>query len=116
MSFLRRLTAEAHALDAVELQFDVARCAAVPLATVRRGEIATVTGRVRAVAYTPRQHVPTMEAELFDGSASIDLIWLGRRRIPGIEPGRFVTAKGRVGDHDGRPAIYNPWYELRAPA
>ncbi len=39
----------------------------------------------------------------------------GRRRIAGIEPGRTLLASGRVGDHDGRPAMYNPRYELRAP-
>ena len=116
VSLLRRLTADVHALDADELQVDVARCAAVPLDTLRRGSVATVTGRLRSVAYMPREHVPTVEAELFDGSAAIGLVWLGRRRIPGIEPGRLVTAKGRVGVHDGRLAIYNPWYELRAPA
>lgn len=115
LSFLRRLTADVHALDAVELQSDVARCAATPLGGLRRGEIATVTGRLRAVVYTPRETVPTLQAELFDGSAAIDLVWLGRRRIAGIEPGRTVMARGRVGVHDGRLAIYNPWYELRVP-
>jgi len=24
-------------------------------------------------------------------------------------------ARGRVGVHEGRLAIYNPWYELRVP-
>jgi hypothetical protein len=115
-SFLRRLTADVHALDAVDLQTDVERCAAVPLHMLRRGEVATVSGRLRAVCYTPRETVPTLEAELFDGSAAIDLVWLGRRRIAGIEPGRWLTARGRVGLHDGRLAIYNPWYELRVPA
>jgi hypothetical protein len=57
-----------------------------------------------------------LQAELFDGSASIDLVWLGRRRVAGIEPGRTIMARGRVGVHDGRLAIYNPWYELRVPA
>jgi hypothetical protein len=106
-SFLRRLTADVHALDAVDLQTDVERCAAVPLHMLRRGEVATVSGRLRAVCSTPRETVPTLEAELF---------WLGRRRIAGIEPGRWLTARGRVGLHDGRLAIYNPWYELRVPA
>lgn len=73
----------------------------------------SVTGRLRAVVYNPRETVPTLEAELFDGSAAIMLVWLGRRRIAGIEPGRRMVARGRVGVHDGRLAIYNPWYELQ---
>lgn len=116
LSFLHRLTAEASDLDAAELQSDVARCSASPLYSLCRGEVATVTGRLRAVVYTPRENAPTLQAELFDGSASIDLVWLGRRRVAGIEPGRTIMARGRVGDHDGRLAIYNPWYELRLPA
>jgi RecJ-like exonuclease len=81
-----------------------------------RGEVTTVQGRLRHVVYTPRESVPTVEAELFDGTGTIHLIWLGRRRIAGIEPGRTVQVTGRVGTHDGVPAIYNPRYELRLPA
>ena len=76
--------------------------------------MATVTGRLRAVVYTPAENVPTLQAELFDGSAAIALVWLGRRRIAGIEPGRKIKATGRVGVHDGRLAIYNPKYELQS--
>ena len=113
LGLLRRLTAAIGALDAVELQDDVAQCAAVPLSELKRGDVAMVTGRVRSVVYTPRETVATFTAELFDGSASIDLVWLGRRRIAGVEPGRMIFVRGRVGEHDGRLAIYHPLYELR---
>ena len=116
LGLLRRLTADVGALDAVELQEDVEQCAAVPLEELRRGDVATVTGRVHSVVFTPRQTVQTFTAELFDGSGSIDLVWLGRHRIAGIEPGRMIFARGRVGEHDGRLAIYNPAYERRASA
>ena len=85
-------------------------------ATCAAAVTSQVVGRLRAVVYTPSETVPTLEAELFDGSDSIDLVWLGRRRIAGIEPGRRVVARGRVGVHNGRLAIYNPWYELLPPA
>ncbi len=75
-----------------------------------------MVGRLRAVVYTPSETVPTLTAVLSDGSDVMELIWLGRRRIVGIEPGRRVLARGRVGDHNGRPAMYNPWYELLSPA
>ncbi len=65
--------------------------------TVRHGNPVTVTGRIRAVVYTPTEHVPTLQAELYDGSGSMTLVWLGRRRIAGIEPGRRLVATGRVG-------------------
>ena len=47
-------------------------------------------------------------------ASSVTLVWLGRRRIPGIEPGRTVTARGRFADVEGKRVIYNPWYELGA--
>ena len=52
------------------------------------GRVIVAAGRLRAVVYTPSENVPTLEAELFDGSGSIALVWLGRRRIVGIERGR----------------------------
>ncbi len=44
----------------------------------------------------PRAGVPALEAELFDGSAALDVVWLGRRAITGIEPGRKLIASGRI--------------------
>jgi RecJ-like exonuclease len=37
---------------------------------------------------------------------------LGRRSIPGIEPGRTVKVRGRVAVRDGQKVIYNPDYDL----
>jgi RecG-like helicase len=111
-SLLHRLTASASNLDAAELREQVEQRACVPLRDLRHGACVQVVGRLRAVVYTPSETVPTLEAELFDGSDSIELVWLGRRRIAGVEPGRRVVARGRVGVHNGRKAIYNPWYEL----
>ncbi|MBL0885652.1 OB-fold nucleic acid binding domain-containing protein [Myceligenerans indicum] len=77
----------------------------------RRG---TVTGILRSVVLRPREGVPTVEAELYDGSGTLDLVWLGRRSITGIEPGRRLRVEGMVCDVHGRRTIYNPRYELRA--
>jgi RecJ-like exonuclease len=109
----RRIAASTHELDANELQDDAAKMSCCPLSELRRGSQARVTGRLRSVTYTPRETVPTLAAELFDGSAAIELVWLGRRRIAGVEPGRRVLVEGRVGVHDGNLAIYNPRYTLR---
>jgi hypothetical protein len=111
---LQKLTADDQTIDAEALQSDVVTSGCAPLSACRKGEVVTVTGRLKSVVYTPRETVPTLEAELFDGSGSVTLIWLGRRRIPGIEPGRSLTARGRFAAFDGRRVIYNPWYELGA--
>jgi hypothetical protein len=110
---VRRLTMETEELDAEDLQGDVNRTGAKPVARCGHAEPVTVTGRLRSVVYTPRETVPTVHAELFDGSGSVDLVWMGRRRIPGIEPGRSIVARGRIAEQGGRKMIFNPWYELR---
>jgi hypothetical protein len=111
---LQKLTADDHDVDAAALRADTASAGCEPVSACRKGQVVTVTGRLRSVVYTPRETVPTLEAELFDGSGSVTLVWLGRRRIPGIEAGRTLTARGRFAAFDGRQVIYNPWYELSA--
>jgi hypothetical protein len=43
----------------------------------------------------------------------VTLIWLGRHRIAGIEPGRRLVVRGRVAEHDARRVIFNPYYEIQ---
>jgi hypothetical protein len=61
----------------------------------------------------PRGGSLTMEAELWDGTGRVLLVWLGRRDIPGIEPGRKIVVHGRLTSMKGERAIYNPAYELQ---
>ena len=69
-------------------------------------------GALRTVTLRPRAGVPALEAELSDGTGVITIVWLGRRRIAGIEPGRAIEVEGRIGSHDGIRVLYNPHYDL----
>jgi hypothetical protein len=72
---------------------------------------------VSTVTITPRAGHPALEVELRDGSGAVTLVWLGRRQIPGIDPGRTLKVWGRISCHEGKRLIYNPRYELmEAPA
>ncbi|MBW4094089.1 MAG: OB-fold nucleic acid binding domain-containing protein [Acidobacteria bacterium] len=42
----------------------------------------------------------------------IRLVWLGRRRVPGIMAGTALRFEGMVSLRDGLPTIYNPRYEI----
>ena len=112
--FLQRLTATEDELDAESLQLESAKSGCMLAGQCRRGQLVAVSGRLRTVVYTPRTNLPTLEADLYDGSDTVTLVWLGRRHIAGIEPGRQVTARGRVAVRDDRKVIYNPYYELEA--
>ena len=74
---------------------------------------AIVNGVLRSVTLRPRQGVAALEAELYDGTGTVDLVWLGRREISGIEPGRRGSFEGLVCAIDGRSTLYNPRYELQ---
>lgn len=112
--FLQRLTASEAELEAEELQRESAESGAVPVDRCQRGQQVSVSGRLRTVVYTPRTNLPTLEADLYDGSDVVTLVWLGRRHVAGIEPGRQLTARGRIAVRDDRKVIYNPYYELEA--
>ncbi|HKR50737.1 MAG TPA: OB-fold nucleic acid binding domain-containing protein [Pseudonocardiaceae bacterium] len=110
---VRRLTSDVSELDADDLSRRVEQAGARLASDCLSGEAVTVLGRLRSVEHCPRVAAATLEAELFDGSEGIILVWLGRRRIPGIEPGRTVRASGRIAVRDGRKVLYNPYYELQ---
>ena len=73
---------------------------------------ACVCGTVRTVTLPPRRSVPALVAEVWDGNGAVNLVWIGRRSIAGIEPGVFLRARGRVAEVRGHPTIFNPSYEI----
>lgn len=83
------------------------------VATAPDRERVRVQGVVRTVTLRPRGGVPALEADLDDGTGVLTLVWLGRRRIAGVEPGRSLAAEGIIGVHGGVRIIFNPRYELR---
>ena len=115
----QRLTAGRDALHAAEVQAEitgitqVGGAPATPIAESHNGEMVDVAGTLRAVTLRPRGSSLTMEADLWDGTGSVNLIWLGRRNIPGIQPGRRIIVHGRLASIKGEPTMFNPSYELR---
>lgn len=76
--------------------------------------VANLHGTLRSVSHRPIDGVTALEAELYDGSEPLTLIWLGREVIEGIEAGRTLTVHGRVGRRGKERVLYNPRYELDA--
>ena len=105
---LRRLTSDVETLDADDLSEDAQRSGAQRASECTCGQEVTVFGRLRSVEFGPQDADASLEAELFDGTEGVTLIWLGRRRIPGIEPGRTMRVRGRMAVRDGRKVLYNP--------
>lgn len=103
--------ADQHAAD---LRKTHARHDCVPICDAPIREPVKVRGTIRTVTLRPRGGVPALEAELDDGSQVLTVIWLGRRRISGIGPGRAIEVEGRIGLQNKTRVMFNPRYELRA--
>jgi hypothetical protein len=88
------------------------RLGGTPVTQIEPRRPATVCGTLRSVTLRPRAGVPALEAELYDGSGSVCVVWLGRRQIAGIEPGRRLRVEGMVCLLDGQRTIFNPRYDL----
>lgn len=110
----RRLTEAPEQLDVDELTDDAANTGASKAIDCQRGQEVTMVGLLRSVECNGKGCSGGVKAELFDGTDTVMLVWLGQRRIPGIESGRTLKVHGRVGKLDnGTKAIYNPHYEIQ---
>ena len=114
--FLRRaikgLVSSEAELEAEDLQKVSGKMGGCPVKELPDRRAAVVCGTLRTVTLRPRANVPALVGELYDGSGVLTIVWLGRRQIPGIEPGRRLRVSGRVNRKDGKPVVYNPSYEL----
>lgn len=112
MGLIERFTRSRDAVEAAELRAEhvaghehIADCAP--------GDVVTVMGSVRSLTQRPREAVPALVIELFDGTGSVTVVWLGRHRIGGIVPGRRLSVTGRLMTRNGNLMIFNPSYVLK---
>jgi hypothetical protein len=109
---LRRLTADDDQLAAEQMQSQLEYHGACPIADAPERTPVTLHGTLQTVTIRPRGGVPALEAELYDGTATAYVVWLGRRRIEGIRPGASLVVEGRLGE---KRTMYNPSYRLLPP-
>jgi hypothetical protein len=73
-----------------------------------------VGGEVRSVRIVPRAGAPALEVTVTDGRGSVVGVFLGRRKIAGMSPGRKVAFEGVAARDGKRYLVFNPVYELLA--
>ena len=83
----------------------------LPIAAVRWKQRVTIEGRIKIVQVGTTAG-KSLEAQVFDSTGGMRLLFFGRTRIPGIEPGSKVRVTGTVGEYKGHLALANPRYEL----
>jgi hypothetical protein len=110
----RRLTEDPEKLDSEDLSDEVLNTGAQRAVDCERGQEVTMVGTLRSVETNGKGCAGGVRAEFFDGSDIVTLVWLGQRRIPGIDSGRTLRVRGRLGKlENGAKAIYNPHYEIQ---
>lgn len=108
----QRVAEAAREADAVALSEHTDAVGATRIRDVVDRGLADVSGELRTLTLPPRGKVPALLAELYDGTGSVQLVWLGRREIRGVETGARMRVRGRVTYRRGTPTIFNPQYEL----
>jgi hypothetical protein len=74
-----------------------------------------IAGEIRSMRIVPRAGNASLEASVYDGRGSVTAVFLGRRKIAGLSPGRRVLLEGVVtghGRHGSECLMYNPVYQL----
>ena len=76
-------------------------------------------GFIESVTYAPPSQVAAFMAIVSDHDTPVTerrgrlrVIWLGRRRIPGIDAGTELKLEGMLTVKEGMPTIFNPRYEI----
>jgi hypothetical protein len=111
----KNLTTPVTELDAERLRkFCESRQGVVAIADLPPRVQGTVVGEITSMRIVPRAGSPSLEATISDGSASLLVVWTGRRKIAGVAPGRRLVLSGRgaATGPKGRLLIFNPSYEL----
>ncbi|WP_239309625.1 MULTISPECIES: OB-fold nucleic acid binding domain-containing protein [unclassified Frankia] len=109
---VHRLNADDQVLEAEDLQRTVEAAGAIPMGECHERQEVCVVGSIRSVTVRSHAGAQSLEADIYDGTGTVTLVFLGRKHIPGIQTGRTVKAAGMVMNQDSRTTIFNPRYEL----
>ena len=82
-----------------------------PIGSLASRQRVTIQGHIKVVQVGTTAG-KSLEAQVYDGTGGIRLLFFGRTHIPGISPGAVIRATGRVGEYKGHLALANPRYEL----
>jgi hypothetical protein len=74
-----------------------------------------VRGVIRSVDTVSLGGTPTFRCALADDTGEIDLLFLGRAAVAGLEPGRRCRAVGTMATRDDRAVLWSPRYWLEPP-
>jgi hypothetical protein len=109
---VERFTKPIEDLDREKLAAYCADLGVTPMTDLTPRTPVRVAGEVRSVRIVPRAGAAAVEASVTDGGGMVTAVFLGRRKIPGLSPGRRLVLDGVVAVDENRLLVYNPRYQL----
>ena len=73
---------------------------------------ASLFGVLRSVTFPAPTGPGSFTATLFDGTVSIDVVWLGRKSVPGIKAGIRLAVQGMVISRSNGLCVINPTFQI----
>ena len=111
---VERLTKPVEELDRQKLEAFCAELGVTSISDITARAQVRVAGEVRSVLIVPRAGAPALEVTVNDGGGAVTAVFLGRRKIAGISPGRRLVLEGMTRADGTRLVAYNPRYQLLA--
>jgi hypothetical protein len=115
MAFRRmfaKLRAPIEELDREALREWTATLGTTPISEIVPRYATVIAGEASSVRIVPRAGSPSLEVTVTDGTGFATGVFLGRRRIAGLTPGRRLRFEGMAARHGRIIEIFNPRYEI----
>jgi RecG-like helicase len=109
---VKRLSTTVEELDREQLRSYCDGLGVTPIDEIVPRTQLRLGGEVRSVRMVPRAGAPALEVTISDGRGSATAVFLGRRKIAGVMPGRRMVIEGMAGRSANRVLLFNPLYTL----
>src|SRR5215207_8496952 len=73
-----------------------------------------LAGVVRRITVRPLEGSESLEALIDDGTGEVNVVWMGRRSIPGVNLGTRLVVEGVLGQQRSERRLVNPTFEFSA--
>ena len=120
MGFFGRLRQRLRQTDEDRLQEELRDWAEDIPGTMRISDVrlrtrVRVAGAVNRITIRPVQGFQALEVVLSDGTGEVSALWLGRRKITGLQLGSHMVVEGVLGEQQGERRMVNPRFEFARP-
>ena len=110
--FVEKFTKPVDEQDREQLVSWCAERGGAPLDGLELRRPVRIVGEIRSVRIVPRAGAASLEATVQDGRGTVTAVFLGRRKIAAMKPGRRLIAEGVATARGPERLVYNPWYRF----